>query len=138
MHQQIAELTERVEPLDDDTLENGMRALAALRRRNAELERLTNDAIIAVKSRDVEIQNLRLQVAERDNRLVSLQSSIDERLREYQAERDFAVTDAAELRAVFMQIKHLFETKFPLPRVALGGPKSAATGEAASTDEAGG
>jgi predicted nucleic acid-binding Zn-ribbon protein len=120
MQQQLNEIANQLDPVDDDNaVESGLRTLANLRKRNVDLERGANDAVLAIKARDLEIENLRLQIAERDNRIATIQASADERVGEYQCERDLLVNEAAELRAIFANVKHLIErTVLPLPRIA--------------------
>lgn len=108
-------------PNDRDMVARSLSQFDAQNRRIAELERGVSDAIVALRARDAENGELRVQLAERDNRLISIQASCDERVATIQAacdarvatlqvERDLLVTEAAELRMIFEQTRHLYQT----------------------------
>jgi|SRR5215468_2848703 len=102
----------------DDEITRGIEALAALRLRNTQLEAGLATANLAIESRNLELQHLKLALSQAENRATSIQASADERVAEYQHERDLFANEAAELRAVYCNIKHLLErTTLPLSRI---------------------
>lgn len=121
MGHELIELMEKLEPEFDDTrsmVTSLQHTFDELVKRNSVLDRAVNDALLAIKARDVEIESLRLQLAEAHNRTASVQADCDERVGKYQDERDIAVAREAEYAALFGHFKRALETvEIPAPRI---------------------